>query len=355
LAGSTNSGYIAARIYGMRSRLLKSDDYEELHASTDIASLITNLRGTTTYKQALEEALLLEDPLTAIDSAINNVLSRRMKRILKFTGGDYHKTFKMMSLRWEVSNVHLAIRSIIGKTEFPLNFIPLGPLDIDELIYIAKVPNLTEALRYLESTLNPLATPVRTIIDEDIPPSDLNAIDGVFNQFYQQLMSNQLEKIEDNQIADIMRNMILEEREFENAKFILNLIGKISRGTLLPSTDFNSVIFPGKARIRAEEVEKATRSKDINSLRRILQRTTYREVFKEVLDIGSSQVLQQNVEEVERLFYANQVRKRFKKPTFNLGLAYFWQMVLEARNLRLITHGVETFTREETSRRMIYA
>lgn len=352
LTGSTNSGYIGARFYGMRSQLLKRDDYERLQASSDFNSFITTLRGITTYKRDLEKSLLLEDPLTAVNTAINIVLSRRMQKILSFTGGDYNQAFQLMNLRWEVSNIHLAIRSIIERTEFPINFIPMGHLDIEELKYLTTVSGLSEALSYLESILSPMAPALRTIIEKNIPSTDLNAIDSVFNQFYQQLMNKGLEKLEDKAIREIMQNLLREEREFENTKYILNLIGKLTRGTISPSIDFNSIIFPGKARIKPDEIEQAAKNRDINSLMDVLQRTSFQSIFsKAIIEKG---VLDQYVEEVERSFYTTQVRKRFKRHTFNLGLAYFWQMSIEARNLRILAHGLENFPREELSRRLFF-
>ncbi|MFX0172272.1 MAG: V-type ATPase subunit [Candidatus Hodarchaeota archaeon] len=355
MAGSKNRGYIAARFYGMRSRLLKVDDYQRLLTSTDLSSLITNLRGVLTYKKALEEALLLEDPLTAINSAINNILSLRMKRILSFSGGSYYQGFNLMTLRWETSNIHLAIRAIIEETTFPLNFIPLGHLNRDELLHLTKLSSLDEALTFLESTLNPFATAVRSIIEQDIPLSDLNMIDGIFNYHYNKLISKKLETIKNKKIYAIIKKMINEEREFENTKIILNILGKLSRGKLPSTLNFEKVIIPGKARIKPEEINEAAKNKDINSLREILGRTSYREIFdNRVLDTATSRGLHQYVEEVERLFYKNQVRKRFKTHSFNLGLAYFWQMLIEARNLRILTHGIKNFTRDEIERRMFY-
>ncbi|MFX0207645.1 MAG: V-type ATPase subunit [Candidatus Hodarchaeota archaeon] len=355
MAGSKNRGYIAARFYGMRSRLLKIEDYRRLLTSNDLNSLITNLRGTLTYKKALEEALLLEDPLTAIDSTINNVLSFRMKRILSFSGASYHQGFHLMTLRWDASNIHLAIRAIIEETTFPLNFIPLGHLNRDELLHLTKLSSLDEALIFLESTLNPFATAVRSIIEQDIPLNDLSRIDGIFNYHYNKLISKSLAKINDKKIYAIVKKMINEEREFENTKIILNILGKLSRGTLPSTSNFEKVIIPGKARIKPEEINEAVRNKDINSLQEILRKTTYREIFdKRLLDTTASRGLHQYVEDVERLFYKNQVRKRFKTHSFNLGLAYFWQMLIEARNLRILTHGLGNFTRDEIERRIFY-
>jgi len=339
----------------MRSRLLKIDDYQRLLTSTDLNSLITALRGTPTYKKALEETLLLEDPLTAIDSAINNVLSLRMKKILSFSGGSYNQGFHLMTLRWETLNIHLAIRAIIEETTFPLNFIPLGHLNRDELLHLSKLSSLDEALVYLESTLNPFATAIRSIIEQDIPLSNLNVIDGIFNYHYNKLISKKIGNINDKKISAIVKKMINEEQELQNTKLILNVIGKLLRGTLPSASNFERVIIPGKARIKPDEINEAVKNKDINALREILEKTTYREIFnKQFLDTGTSTGLHQYVEDVERLFYKNQVRKRFKTHSFNLGLAYFWQMLIEARNLRILTHGLGNFTREEIERRMFY-
>jgi vacuolar-type H+-ATPase subunit C/Vma6 len=356
LAGSTNQGYIAARFYGMRSRLLKTDDYRRLLSFTDINSFITDLRNLPTYKNVLEDRLLLEDPLSAIDSAINIVLSDRIKKILRFTGGAYHDGFKLLSLRWEMSNVQLAIRGILKKVKYQPPFIPLGDLNLSELSYLSDISDLDEALSYLESILSPLAFVVRLLISQNIPPTDLDAIDGVFNQSYQLLINKRLKDLKNRKISKIMKKMITEEREFENTKSILNFIGKLSRGKTFAPPEFSSLIFPGKARIKPEEIEKAVRNKDVRALQNILLRTSYQEIIKQMIEVtGVSSELLIYVEEVERHFFQSQIRKRFKRHSFNLGLAYFWQMTIEARNLRVLAHGIENFTREEVERRLFFA
>ncbi len=356
MAGSTNQGYIAARFYGMRSLLLKTDDYRRLLSFTDINSFISDLRNIPTYKSILEDRLLLEDPLSAIDSSINIVLSNRIKKILSFTGGAYHDGFKLLSLRWEISNVQLAIRGILKKVKYHPPFIPLGDLNLSELSYLANRPDLDEALSYLESILSPLAFVVRLLISKNIPPNDFDAIDGIFNQSYQRLITKRLKALKNRRISKIMKKMMKEESELENTKFILNFIGKLSRGKTFVSPDFSSIIFPGKARIKPVEIENAVRNKDIRALYDILLRTSYQEIAKQMIeDIGFSRGIQTYVEEVERLFFQSQIRKRFKRHSFNLGLAYFWQMTIEARNLRILAHGLENFTREEVERRLFFA
>jgi len=356
LTGSTNQGHIAARFYGMRSRLLKNEDYSRFLAPTDISSYISELRNYSTYKTPLEERLLHEDPLTAIDNTINFVLSERMKKMLRIVGKSYHQGFKLLSLKWELANVQLAIRSILKQTEFQPYFIPLGDLNHTELSFLANCSNLNEALSYLESILNPLALVVRQLIEENVLPNDFEAIDGIFNQFYQDQLRRGLKKIKDRKIKSIMKKSIKQTREFENTKTILNYIGKISRGVSFDLPDFSYLIFPGKSRISPEEVELAVRNKDVRSLQNILLRTSYQPIIKKMVEeMGSPDILQNYVEEVEKHFFGSQTRKRFQGQAFNLGLAFIWQMTMEARNLRILAHGIDNFTKEEIERRLVFA
>jgi vacuolar-type H+-ATPase subunit C/Vma6 len=356
LAGSTNQGYIAARFYGMRSRLLKNEDFSRLLTISEIPTYISEMRNYPMYKSALEERLLHDDPLTAIDNSINFVLSERMKKVLRLTGGPYYIGFKLLSLKWELANVQLAIRSILRKTEFQPYFIPLGDLNQSELTFLANCTNLNEALGYLESILNPLAHVVRQLIEENVPTDDLEAIDGIFNRFYQDQLQRGLKKIKNRKIMNIMKKSVKQEREFENVKTVLNYIGKISRGTNFEIPDFSYVIFPGKSFITPEEIERAVRNKDVRALQSVLLRTSYQHIIEKMVDeIESSGIVQDYVEEVEKHFFASQTRKRFQGHAFNLGLAFVWQMTVEARNLRILAHGIENFTQDEIERRLFFA
>jgi vacuolar-type H+-ATPase subunit C/Vma6 len=340
----------------MRSRLLKNEDFSRLLLASDISTYVSELRNYPMYKSVLEERLLQDDPLTAIDSSINFVLSERMKKVLRLAGGPYHKGFKLLSLKWELANVQLAIRSILRKAEFKPYFIPLGDLNKSELSFLANCANLNEALGYLESILNPLAHVVRQLLKEDVPSDDLEVIDGIFNRFYQDQLRRGLKKIKNRKIMNIMKKSVKHEREFENVKTILNYIGKILRGTNFDLPDFSYVIFPGKSLITPEEIERAVRNKDVRALQSVLLRTSYQHIIKKMVDeIGSSGVVQEYVEEVEKHFFASQTRKRFQGHAFNLGLAFIWQMTVEARNLRILAHGIENFTQDEIERRLFFA
>lgn len=356
MAGSTNQGYIAARFYGMRSRLLKNEDYQRLLSSTDVNILITGLRNFPIYKTVLEERLLLEDPLSAIDSAISIVLSERIKKTIQLSGGPYKRGFKLLSLKWELFNVQLAIRSILKHIEYQPYFIPLGDLNQSELTYLTNCSDLNEALSYLESILNPLAHVVRQLIDKNVLPNDFETIDGTFNLFYQNQLRKGVKNIKNRKITNIMNKSVKEEREFENTKTILNYLGKIARGTAFDVPDFSLVIFLGKALITPEEVELAVRNKDVRSLHSILLRTSYKEIIQQMIEeAGSSRTMQKYVEEVEKKYFASQIRKRFLRHSFNLGLAYIWQITAEARNLRILAHGINNYTQDEISRRLIFA
>lgn len=356
MAGSTNQGYIAARFYGMRSRLLKNEDYSQFLTPTDISSFITELRNYSMYKIPLEERLLHENPLTAIDNTINFVLSERMKKLLRIVGKSYHQGFKMLSLKWELANIQLAIRSILKQAEFQPYFIPLGDLNHNELEFLANCADLNEALSYLESILNPLAHVVRQLIEKNVLPTDLEAIDGIFNQFYQDQLRLGLKKIGNRTIKTIMKKSVKQEREFENTKIILNYIGKISRGMSFDIPDFSYLIFPGKSLISPKEVELAVKNKDVRALQNILLRTSYQPVIEKMIEeLGRPDVIQNYVEEVEKHFFASQTRKRFQGHAFNMGMSFIWQMTVEARNLRVLAHGIENFTQDEIERRLFFA
>ncbi|WP_455143501.1 V-type ATPase subunit [Candidatus Hodarchaeum mangrovi] len=353
MSATTTQGYIAARFYGMRSRLLTKDDYLRLLTSYDLSSFIADLRNFPIYKTILENRLLLEDPLTAVDSTINIVLSERMKKVIHLSGGVYQKAFKLLSFKWELANIQLAIRSILRTADFQPYFIPIGDLNQSELLHLAKCSDLNEALNYLESILNPLAQVVRQLIEANVLPTDLDTVDGIFNQFYYNQIKKGIKNIKNRKIANIMKKTLNEEREFENTKTIINFIGRISRGTALDKLDFSLLIFPGKARILPEEIELAVRKRDIKTLQTILLRTSYRDVIQKMIqEAGMVGTLQIFVEEIEKIFLASQTRKRFKRHAFNLGLGYIWQMTVEARNLRILTHGLENFTQNEIEKRL---
>ena len=353
MAAITTQGYIAARFHGMRSRLLKKEDYYRLLASYDLYSFISNLRNIPTYKTILENRLLIEDPLTAIDSTINIVLSERMKKVIHLSSGAYQRGFKLISFKWELANIQLAIRSILRHTDFQPYFIPIGDLNQSELLHLTKCSDLNEALRYLESILNPLAQVVRQLIEANVLPTDLEKLDGIFNLFYQNQMKRGIKNIKNRKITPIMRKALKEEREFENTKTIINFIGRISRGIPIDNLNFSLIIFPGKSLIRPEEVELAVKKRDIKSLETILLRTSYQNIIQKMIEeVDTERTLQKFIEEIELKFYTSQTRKRFRRHAFNLGLAYLWQMTLEARNLRIIAHGFENFTPIEIETRL---
>ena len=55
---------------------------------------------------------------------------------------------------------------------------------------------------------------------------------------------------------------------------------------------------------------------------------------------------------IENDFISRQIRRRhFGETDIRLGLGYFWQLMAETRNLRIIVHGIFGFLHHDDIRR----
>ena len=103
----TDYSYINARIRGMKGRLFKASEYEELFIMHDLSSVILFLSNSTYSRFILgaEKAGINE-----IEEALGGDLSDTLRKIYNIAEGDIKRLLEILLGRWDVYNIKTILR-----------------------------------------------------------------------------------------------------------------------------------------------------------------------------------------------------------------------------------------------------
>jgi len=132
-------GYANARIRGMRSRLLKAQQLDQLMAATDIRQVIQELTQTE-VGPFLEETLIQGMTAAAVDEALKRNLVATYRKVFKFLNEEALYICGTLLGRWDVFNAKTIVRGKhlqLSAVEIGEGLLPVGALsqiDLDGLM-----------------------------------------------------------------------------------------------------------------------------------------------------------------------------------------------------------------------------
>ncbi len=351
MEGISDLGYINARIHGLRSYLLPRGRLESFSEISTLGELIEELRESS-YREFIQKALISGDQLHAIDVAINEYLGFIAKKILSVTGGDPQRIFDLFFLRWDYTNLKIALRGLITEVRLDRNFIPYGKLGLDELATISASTSLQEAYNWLQTYRSVLSRPIRTLLTE---PLDLFLLDTTLDHSYYLYVIENLNILKDRKNASIALDFIYDEIEVKNILNLLQIMSKMHNNILLPLLDIQKLIYPGKKRSSTRILNELIQTRNIGAILEICKLSTYRQLLESYPSITAVVEDQEEVaRQIETQFIRDQIKKAHKGVSdIYLGFAYLWQLLAETRNIRLISHGIFGFMHPDDIRRYL--
>ncbi|NHJ02589.1 MAG: hypothetical protein EAX86_10665 [Candidatus Heimdallarchaeota archaeon] len=351
MAGISDLGYINARIHGLRSYLLPKSRMESFSDLSSLGELIEELRESS-YREFIQRALISGDQLHAIDVTLNEYLGFIAKKILSITGEEPHEIYSLIFLRWDYTNLKIALRGLTTEVRLDRNLIPYGQLGLDELANIAASSTLQEAYNWLQTYRSPISRAIRPLLEY---PFDLFQLDTALDQSYFLSVIRKLNSLKDQKNAQIALDMIYEEVELRNVLNLFQIMSKMYNNILLPIFDMKKIIFPKRVGASIQFLNELIQNRNIGGILEICKLSSYRHIFEVYPSIPALIEDQDEVTiQIEIQFVKNQIRKAHKGVSdMNLGIAYIWQLFAETRNLRLIAHGIFGFMHPDDIRRYL--
>ena len=195
----TDYSYINARIRGMKGRLFKASEYEELFIMHDLSSVILFLSNSTYSRFILgaEKAGINE-----IEEALRRDLSDTLRKIYNIAEGDIKRLLEILLGRWDVYNIKTILRGRhINRTSediMPL-LIATGALSESLLKELC----LQEDIKGIADLLITWRSPYGYVIQEGIKEykesNDISSIELRLDKFY---FDDSLKRLNKNREAD---------------------------------------------------------------------------------------------------------------------------------------------------------
>ncbi len=360
MGNSTGYGYVNARIHGMRSYLLEKTTYDEILSLGSINEMVDYLRKTP-YREILEKELLLRDRVTAIDRALTRYFADHCNKILKFTKGEPYLLFKLLFLRWELENVKLLIYRIItdktNQKKWKDNLIPFKGYQTETFEALESINTLKAFQDLLATRRSPLVDVLRDLSKIGTDKLQVERIETAFDNYYFEHIANTLKSINVSKSLRTFNQMISAEIEFKTIRTALRLLVLSTREKIPSELSIRDYFIHDGTNKQVETLIKALQSKKLDETYAICLKSSYGKFLPPNL---SNEIISAQLDKIElkleNEFIQRQIRSTKKKyQGIGLGLAFYWQLVAEVRNLRFLSQVIfSDYPRTEARRFLIF-
>lgn len=344
----TDYSYINARIRGMKGRLFKASEYEELFIMHDLSSVILFLSNST-YSRFILSAE--KAGINDIEEALRRDLSDTLNKIYNIAEGDIKRLLEILLGRWDVYNVKTILRGRhINKTSediMPL-LIATGALSESLLKELC----LQEDIKGIADLLITWRSPYGHVIQEGIKEykesNDISSIELRLDKFY---FDDSLKRLNKNREADYyVYTMLSYQIDMLNVITSLRIL-KEERLKIYADEYF----IEGGDAFSKKLYQKVISEKGLDAGLRLLNTIRFRrrfrftkEVFFEITDLPEIE------RRLEMGILKNAISLSFKDPlNISLIIGYIWKKINEVINLRLILRGKLVEIPESRLREMV--
>ncbi len=344
----TDYSYINARIRGMKGRLFKASEYEELFIMHDLSS-VTLFLSNSTYSRFILSAE--KAGINEIEEALRRDLSDTLKKIYNIAEGDIKRLLEILLGRWDVYNIKTILRGRhINRTSediMPL-LIATGVLSeslLKELCLQEDIKGIADLLITWRSLYGYV---IQEGIKEYKESNDISSIELRLDKFY---YTDSLRRLNKNREADYYVYTML-SYQIDTLNVITSLrILKEERLKIYADEYF----IEGGDAFSKKLYKKVISEKGLDAGLRLLNTIKFRrrfkfteEVFFEITDLPEME------RRLEMGILKNAISLSFKDPlNISLIIGYIWKKINEVINLRLILRGKLVDMPEQRLREMV--
>lgn len=344
----TDYSYINARIRGMKGRLFKASEYEELFIMHDLSSVILFLSNSaySRFIVNVEKAGINE-----IEEALRRDLSEALTKIYDIAEGDIKRLLDILLGRWDIYNIKTILRGRhINRTSediMPL-LIATGALSeslLKELCLNEDIKGIADALITWRS---PYGYAIQEGIKEYRESNDISSIELRLDKSY---FDDSLKKLNKKKEADYYVYSML--------SFQIDMLNIISSLRMLKEERLkiyaDEYFIEGGETFSKELYKKVLNEKGLEAGLRLLDSINFRRRFKITEDIFFKIT---GLPEMERMLemgiLKNAISLSLKDPlNISLIIGYLWKKINEVINLRLILRGKLVEMPESRLREMV--
>lgn len=344
----TDYSYINARIRGMKGRLFKASEYEELFIMHDLSSVILFLSNSA-YSRFIVNAE--KAGINEIEEALRRDLSEALTKIYDIAEGDIKRLLDILLGRWDIYNIKTILRGRhINRTSediMPL-LIATGALSeslLKELCLQEDIKGIADALITWRS---PYGYAIQEGIKEYRESSDISSIELRLDKSY---FDDSLKKLNKKKEADSYVYSML--------SFQIDMLNIISSLRMLKEERLkiyaDEYFIEGGETFSKELYKKVINEKGLEGGLRLLNTIKFRRRFKITEDIFFEIT---GLPEMERMLemgiLKNAISLSLKDPlNISLIIGYIWKKINEVINLRLILRGKLVEMPESRLREMV--
>lgn len=347
-AGGNDYGYANARIRGMRSRLLRTEQLDQFLGAANIRQIIQELTHTE-IGPYLEETLIQGLTATSVDLALKRNLVATYRKVLGFLNDEAFDICTTLLGRWDVFNMKTIVRGKhmhLSASEIGEGLLPVGALsqiDLDGLIAQGDVRGVVD----LASTWElPQAPALRDGYLEYQRTGELADLELALDHYYAGWATKRLARKGRNYA--IARQILAQQVDILN----LVMVFRAARENLEAeqATDY---FLLGGTEIDLETFLRLAAMSDIDEILDGLRGTRYGALLDEAalryLETLSVSVFERTLEDY---FVRGVLRLAGSDPLgIGIAIAYLWGKQNEVTNLRIIVKGVAVGMPADRTRR----
>ncbi|MCB8945480.1 MAG: V-type ATPase subunit [Ardenticatenaceae bacterium] len=328
----SNFDYGNTRLHAMKARLLTRESLNNLAAAGTVPALLNALTRTT-YRTAVEKALIQFSGTAALQAALRQELVETVTKVRGFFAGQAAVSVCWLMRRYDVDNVKAILRGVNHQLPAPeiLNAtLPLGELATADLTTLAHTDHIGGVLDLLATWRVPLAQPLLAAEN-----SSLYTLEMALEQWYFQAVVALGQKE-----AQALKQMVRWQADVGNLLVVLRLVqghqGEWGAATAVPP-------FIGPGHIAITTLLTAAQQPTIAKAVAVLSHAPYHQSLAEGL---AQYAVSQQLSVFERPLRQaqhQQASRYFISDPHGIGilLGYLLLKTAEISNLRHIAHSLQ--------------
>jgi hypothetical protein len=345
---TSDPDFLYTRIRGLFPSLVDREQMQTLYEKPIHSFLISFLKGNPNYFK-LSEYLSSEHPVIAIDYAANHFIIDLLTQFASFSGGSFLNAIQLIHFRWEVDLVNLLYRWFLSaqKNQLKPILIPYDFFPYNEFLVDSSKKNMKDFIQLLRNSSSPLLEVILRL--ESLSKFDnLSQIDNSFKHFYLDYVLNKIGRVGlYSGYNRVMKEFISLEIEKFNVTSVITLLDSLLQDKDASFFNIESIIYSHK-NIDGKKVRYYFEERNQAALIRLCKDSTFKRAFENIKDLSDYENSREVVlNHIERTFFSQLISqskfsdKNIKETVMKLAIAYYFSVVLESKNIRVLNHGID--------------
>ena len=217
-------GYLAARIRGMKGRLLPGDFFQGLLEQKELMKVADSLLSSP-YGEDMSVALAGESGLLAVEKALRRNLYRVFRKVFQMCSEEPRRLLRVLLGKWDVYNIKTVLRGKqrgLPAQEVLLALVPAGELDEPKLQELLNQPDVKAVIDTLATWLSPFAPPLLGAFPEYLEKGHLAVLEKALDRYYFNWVLSETSPEEENE--GFVREIIKREIDYQNLLSALKIV-----------------------------------------------------------------------------------------------------------------------------------